>query len=78
MVKVFPTEVRYSGVSFSFNMAYAIAGGLTPLLISFFSDFVSKMAPAIYVIGLFLLGASIGLFLLINNNLQKYLAKDIS
>ena len=57
MVKVFPTQVRYSGVSFSFNMAYAIAGGLTPLLISFFSDFVSKMAPAIYVVGLFVLGA---------------------
>jgi MFS family permease len=78
MVKVFPTQVRYSGVSFSFNMAYAIAGGLTPLLISFLSDFVSKMAPAIYVIGLFLLGALIGLFLLINNNIQKYIAKDIS
>ncbi|QYN46035.1 MFS transporter [Gilliamella sp. ESL0405] len=78
MVKVFPTSVRYSGVSFSFNMAYAIAGGLTPLLISFFSDFVSKMAPAIYVVGLFLLGILIGLFLLINNNTQKYIAKDIS
>ena len=78
MVKVFPTSVRYSGVSFSFNMAYAIAGGLTPLLISFFSDFVSKMAPAIYVVGLFVLGALIGLFLLINNNSQKYIAKDIS
>ncbi|OCL18837.1 MFS transporter [Gilliamella sp. wkB72] len=78
MVKVFPTQVRYSGVSFSFNMAYAIAGGLTPLLISFFSDFVSKMAPAIYVVGLFVLGALIGLFLLINNNSQKYIAKDIS
>ncbi|WP_294833755.1 MFS transporter [uncultured Gilliamella sp.] len=78
MVKVFPTSVRYSGVSFSFNMAYAIAGGLTPLLISFFSDFVSKMAPAIYVVGLFLLGTLIGLFLLINNNTQKYIAKDIS
>ena len=36
------------------------------------------MAPAIYVVGLFLLGALIGLFLLINNNLQKYVAKDIS
>lgn len=68
MVKVFPTQVRYSGVSFSFNMAYAITGGLTPLLISFFSDFVSKMAPAIYVVGLFVLGALIGLFLLVNNN----------
>jgi MFS family permease len=77
MVKVFPAQIRYSGVSFSFNMAYAIAGGITPLLISFFSDFVSKMAPTIYVVGLFCLGAFIGLFLLINNNCQKYLATDM-
>jgi hypothetical protein len=74
---VFPAQIRYSGVSFSFNMAYAIAGGITPLLISFFSDFVSKMAPTIYVVGLFCLGAFIGLFLLINNNCQKYLATDM-
>ncbi|OCG15460.1 MFS transporter [Gilliamella sp. App6-5] len=78
MVTVFPTQIRYSGVSFSFNMAYAIAGGLTPLLISFLSDFVSKMAPAIYVIGLFGFGALIGLFLFINNNSQKYIAKDLA
>ncbi|MWP61406.1 MFS transporter [Gilliamella sp. Pas-s25] len=78
MVTVFPTQIRYSGVSFSFNMAYAITGGLTPLLISFLSDFVSKMAPAIYVIGLFGFGALIGLFLLINDNSQKYIAKDIA
>ena len=77
MVKVFPTQIRYSGVSFSFNMAYAIAGGLTPLLISFLTDFVNKMAPAMYVVGLFALGALIGLFLLLNNNSQKYIAKDI-
>lgn len=78
MVKVFPAEIRYSGVSFSFNMAYAIAGGLTPLFISFFSDFVSKMAPAIYVVGLFGLGALIGLYLSMKNNSQKYIAKDIA
>ncbi|OCG04029.1 MFS transporter [Gilliamella sp. wkB112] len=78
MVKVFPTEIRYSGVSFSFNMAYAIAGGLTPLMISFFSDFLSKMAPAFYVVALFVLGALIGLFLLIHNNSERYIAKDIA
>ncbi|OCG34125.1 MULTISPECIES: MFS transporter [unclassified Gilliamella] len=78
MVRVFPTQIRYSGVSFSFNMAYAIAGGLTPLLISFLSDFVSKMAPAIYVIGLFGFGALIGLYLFIKDNSQKYIAKDIA
>lgn len=77
MVKFFPTQIRYSGVSFSFNMAYAIAGGLTPLLISVFSNFFSKMAPAFYVIALFVLGALIGLFLLINKNSERYITKDI-
>ncbi|MDF7666972.1 MFS transporter [Orbaceae bacterium ESL0727] len=76
MVKVFPTDVRYSGVSFSFNMAYAIAGGLTPLLISLFSDFFSKMAPAFYVIVLFILGALIGFFLIFNA--KRYIVKDIT
>ncbi|MDF7670539.1 MFS transporter [Orbaceae bacterium ESL0721] len=75
MVKVFPVEVRYSGVSFSFNIAYAIAGGLTPVLISIFSEFFSKMAPAFYVIALFGLGAVIGLFLIFH--VKRYLAKDI-
>ncbi|WP_392558931.1 MFS transporter [Orbus mooreae] len=75
MVKVFPTEIRYSGVSFSFNMAYALAGGLTPLLLSIFTNFFSKLAPAFYVVSLFLLGALIGVILLRQKN--NYFAKDI-
>ncbi|XKM12507.1 MFS transporter [Orbaceae bacterium ac157xtp] len=75
MVKVFPSQVRYSGISFSFNMAYAIAGGLTPMLLSIFTDFFSKLAPAFYVVTLFILGACIGLFLI--KNIQRYLADDI-
>ncbi len=74
MVKFFPATVRYSGVSFSFNMAYAIAGGLTPLLISIFTDFFSKMAPAFYVVTLFALGAGIGLFLLFHA--KRYCVDD--
>ena len=30
----FPAAVRFSGLSFSYNVAYAIAGGLTPVLLS--------------------------------------------
>ncbi|RKS86023.1 MFS transporter [Orbus hercynius] len=71
MVKAFPTAVRYSGVSFSFNMAYAIAGGITPLLLSVFTNLFSKLAPAFYVISLFALGAIIGIILLINKHITK-------
>lgn len=75
MVKAFPTEIRYSGVSFSFNMAYALAGGFTPLLLSIFTEFFSKLAPAFYVVALFLLGAMIAILLQINKN--RYFVKDM-
>ena len=29
LVKMFPAQIRFSGISFSYNLAYAIAGGLT-------------------------------------------------
>ncbi|MDV2440239.1 MFS transporter [Acinetobacter gerneri] len=33
MVKMFPAQIRFTGISFSYNVAYAIVGGLTlPLL----------------------------------------------
>lgn len=77
MVKVFPVQVRYSGVSFSFNVAYAIAGGLSPLLISIFTEFFNIMAPAYYAITLFALGAVIGLILWSSNNKNNMIVKDM-
>ena len=34
MVRAFPAAVRFSGLSFSYNVAYAIFGGLTPIVVS--------------------------------------------
>lgn len=34
MVKSFPAAVRYTGVSFSYNLGYAIFGGMTPFVVS--------------------------------------------
>ncbi|MEO8010324.1 MAG: MFS transporter [Dokdonella sp.] len=34
MVNAFPAPIRFSGISFSYNVAYAIAGGSTPLLVT--------------------------------------------
>ena len=34
MVGAFPVATRFTGVSFSYNVAYAIFGGVTPLLVS--------------------------------------------
>jgi MFS family permease len=48
MVQAFPPHVRFSGVSFSYNTAYAIFGGLTPVLVSALSH-LDRFAPAHYV-----------------------------
>ena len=37
MVKMFPAHIRFSGISFSYNVAYAIAGGITLPLVQWLS-----------------------------------------
>ena len=61
-VQAFPAAVRFSGLSFSYNVAYAVFGGLTPVLVSALIPW-SKMAPAYYVVGLSVLGVGIGAYL---------------
>lgn len=58
-VRAFPAAVRFSGLSFSYNVAYAIFGGLTPVLVSLLLPW-DKMAPAHYVGALSVLGVAIG------------------
>ncbi|HCL54134.1 MAG TPA: MFS transporter [Pseudomonas sp.] len=65
MVKAFPAAVRFSGLSFSYNVAYAIFGGLTPMAVTGLLK-VSPMAPAYYVAVLCMVGFSVGLYLLAN------------
>jgi MFS family permease len=60
MVRAFPASVRFSGLSLSYNLAYAVFGGLTPMLVVGLlkSD---PLAPAHYVIALAGMGLLIGL-----------------
>lgn len=37
MVKIFPAQIRFTGISFSYNLAYAIAGGMTLPLVQWLS-----------------------------------------
>jgi hypothetical protein len=55
MVRAFPPAVRFSGVSFSYNVSYAVFGGMTPLLISWLVRF-DRMAPVWYVAGVAVIG----------------------
>ncbi|MEQ6278680.1 MFS transporter [Kluyvera huaxiensis] len=62
MVRAFPAEVRFTGISFSYNLSYAIFGGLTPIAVTMLMG-VSPMAPAWYVLALSLLGLVLGIWL---------------
>jgi MFS family permease len=56
MVKAFPPVVRFSGISFSYNVAYAVFGGLTPVAVSLMLK-SNPMAPELYVVVLCVIGA---------------------
>lgn len=62
MFHAFPAVVRFSGISFSYNLAYAIFGGMTPMAVSLWMK-SNPMAPSYYVASLAALGVGIGLYL---------------
>ena len=62
MVRAFPAEVRFTGLSFSYNVSYAIFGGLTPIVVTLMMK-VSPLAPAWYVLALGCVGLVIGILL---------------
>jgi hypothetical protein len=62
MIAAFPPAIRFSGVSFSYNIAYAIFGGMTPIIVTWLLRF-DQLAPAHYTGVLGLLGFGIGISL---------------
>jgi MFS family permease len=60
LVAAFPPAVRFSGISFAYNVAYAIFGGLTPLVVAALMKSVA-LAPAHYVAVLCSVGAAVAL-----------------
>lgn len=62
MVRAFPAAVRFSGLSFSYNLAYAIFGGLTPMVVTWMLK-SNPMAPAYYVAIICGIGLLSGLYL---------------
>lgn len=55
LVRAFPAPVRFSGISFAYNVAYAIFGGLTPLFVTLLMK-QQPLAPAHYVAALCAVG----------------------
>ncbi|MEO5596269.1 MAG: MFS transporter [Lysobacteraceae bacterium] len=60
-VSAFPPTVRFSGLSFSYNVAYAIFGGATPVLLTL-ALHANAVAPAYYIAAMALLGCALGLW----------------
>jgi len=54
-VRAFPAPVRFSGIASSYNVAYAIFGGLTPLYLPLLMK-LQPLAPAHYVAALCMIG----------------------
>ena len=73
-VRAFPVAVRFTGLSFAYNMAYAVFGGLTPMLVSVWQQ-VDIMAPAHYVAAMGVLGAALGFWKLACYGWQPKVAK---
>ena len=55
MIPAFPPQVRFTGVSFSYNIAYAVFGGLTPLVVSWLAR-ANRFSPAHYIAVVTMLG----------------------
>lgn len=62
MVRAFPAELRFTGISFSYNLSYAIFGGLTPIFVTTMAR-ITPLAPCYYVIALAMIGLGLGLYL---------------
>ncbi|MEZ2127073.1 MULTISPECIES: MFS transporter [unclassified Sinorhizobium] len=67
MVRAFPARVRFTGLSFSYNVSYAIFGGLTPLAVTSLLPF-NPMAHAYYLLFIAALTLVLGLYLLVRGD----------
>ena len=61
MVGLFPPAVRFSGISFAYNLSYAFFGAITAPLIGYLAPRVGPLAPAHYVAAAALASAGVAL-----------------
>lgn len=56
MSEVFRAKIRFSGISFSYNIAYAISGGITPQLVFWLNTLASKNEnPFLYGMSIYMI-----------------------
>jgi len=64
LVSAFPPNVRFSGISLSYNVAYAILAAMTPPLVGYMAKSLGGLAPAHYVGVVSVIGMLCGVYLL--------------
>ncbi|WP_329743489.1 MFS transporter [Dyella sp. A6] len=74
MVRAFPSAVRFSGLSFAYNVAYAVFGAGTATAIGWLAARAGRMAPAHYVAITALVGAATSLWLMWRRGTRQELA----
>jgi len=62
LVQAFPAQVRFTGLSFSYNLSYAIFGGVTPVIVTLMLK-NDPLGPAWYVAAVCLVGLLAALFI---------------
>lgn len=59
--RLFPTQDRYTGISFAYSLGIGVVGGLTPMLLTMLTEFHSSLiAPSFY-----LMGATLGFLIIL-------------
>jgi MFS family permease len=72
-VAAFPAPIRFSGLSFSYNVAYAICGGATPIAVTLAMRH-DPLAPAQYLAAMAVVGMALGAWVEARN--RRAIASD--
>ncbi|HEY9130635.1 MAG TPA: MFS transporter [Dyella sp.] len=72
MVAAFPPAIRYSGLSFAYNVAYAVFGASTAALIGLMAERVGQTAPAHYVVITAAVSLLVGVYVLVRRKKVSY------
>jgi MFS family permease len=71
MIRAFPPQVRFSGISFSYNVSYAIFGGVTPVCLAALSS-DADLAHVYYLLCVSVGAVILGFYLWSTPTIMRY------
>jgi MHS family proline/betaine transporter-like MFS transporter len=76
VVENFPSNVRYTGIAFSYNVGNAIFGGTAPLIFTVLTEKLGFIAPAFYLMIMTFFTLMAAITLLSKVNINQYLQTE--